>query len=68
MNLAVRGNGEKITRTVNAGWNYTLETEQLGRCIEEGEQPFVSPEFSIRNAELLDQVLAKAGYHRNNES
>lgn len=55
-------NGEKINRTVNARWNYTLETEQLGRCIEEGEKPFVSPEFSIRNAELLDQILAKAGY------
>ena len=58
----ITANGEKITRTVNARWNYTLETEQLGRCIEEGEKPFISPEFSIRNAELLDQILAKAGY------
>ena len=62
LSYEIISNGEKITRTVNAGWNYTLETEQLGRCIEKGEKPFVSPEFSIRNAELMDQVLAKAGY------
>ena len=62
LTYVITANGEKITRTVNARWNYTLETEQLGRCIEEGEKPFISPEFSIRNAELLDQILAKAGY------
>ena len=54
--------GKKITRTVNAKWNYTLEVEQLGRCIEQGEKPFISPEFTVKNAELIDQVLAKAGY------
>lgn len=54
--------GKKITRTVNAKWNYTLEVEQLGRCIEQGEKPFISSEFTVKNAELIDQVLAKAGY------
>ena len=54
--------GETITRTVTAKWNYALEVEQLGRCIENGEKPYITSGFSIKNAELLDQVLAKCGY------
>ena len=54
--------GNKVTRTVNAKWNYTLEVEQLGRCIEQGEMPFISSEFTIKNAELIDQVLAACKY------
>ena len=48
--------------TVDAPHNYMLEIEQLGRCIENGETPHVTPEFSIRNAELLDMVLDRIGY------
>ena len=62
LSYEIISNGEKITRTVNAGWNYTLEVEQLGRCIEEGEKPFITSEFSLKNAELIDQILAKCGY------
>ncbi len=54
--------GKTIERRVNAGQNYTLETAQLGRCIENGEQPHVSPEFSIRNAKLLDRIFEQTGY------
>ena len=54
--------GKKIERKITAKQNYTLESEQLGRCIENGEQPFVSPEFSIRNAQLLDLIFEKIGY------
>lgn len=54
--------GEKIERKVIAPQNYSLETEQLGRAIEDGEAPFITPEFSIRNADLLDQILSKIGY------
>jgi hypothetical protein len=39
-----------------------LEVEQLGRCIEVGEQQHITPEFSIRNAELLDMILKQIGY------
>ena len=45
-----------------AGQNYKLETEQLGRCIEKGEAPHVSEEFSIRNAKVLDVILDQIGY------
>jgi len=55
-------NGETITRTIPTPQNYSLETAQLGRCILYGEKPFISEEFSIRNAKILDQLLAAIGY------
>ena len=48
--------------TINAGHNYMLEVEQLGRCIESGEKPHISEEFSIKNAEVLDKILEQIGY------
>ena len=48
--------------TINAGQNYMLEIEQLGRCIERGEEPHITAEFSIKNAELLDEILKQIGY------
>ena len=55
--------GQKTVRTVNAKQNYALECEQLGRCIENGEAPHVTPEFSIKNAELLDMILDRIGFN-----
>ena len=52
----------KITRSLNARNNYALESEQFGRCIAEGEKPHVTKEFSIRNSEFIDRVLADIGY------
>ncbi len=55
--------GEGVTeRKVSAPQNYSLEVEQLGRCIMGGEKPFITPEFSIKNAELIDKVLKEIGY------
>ncbi len=51
-----------VERTVEVPQNYSLEIEQLSRCILHGEKPFVSPEFSVRNAELMDMVLKQSGY------
>ncbi len=48
--------------SVNTSHNYMLEIEQLGRCIEKGEQQHVTPEFSLKNAELLDRILAQINY------
>ena len=47
---------------VNVGQNYMLEVEQLGRCIENGEVPHISSEFTIKNAEVLDKILSQIGY------
>ncbi len=37
--------------------NYMLEVEQFGRCILQGEKPFVSFEDSINNAKVIDEAL-----------
>lgn len=42
--------------------NYTLEVEQLGRCILEGEKPFVSKDFSKLVADCIDRVLKEINY------
>ena len=51
-----------IERKISAPQNYFLEIEQLNRCILHGEKPFITPEFSIKNAELMDRVFAEIGY------
>ena len=54
--------GVAKTKTVTAPNNYQLEVEQLGRCVRNGEKPFVTPEFSLMVARTLDQVLDKIGF------
>ncbi|MBP5669557.1 MAG: Gfo/Idh/MocA family oxidoreductase [Lachnospiraceae bacterium] len=51
-----------VGRNVFVPHNYCMEVEQLGRCILDGETPHVTPEFSIRNAELMDRLLIEMGY------
>mgnify|MGYP001054981397 FL=1 len=53
---------QKVARTVNAPNNYTLEFEQMGRCILEGEKPHVSNEFSLINSWVMDRALEAIGY------
>ena len=57
--------GEIIERRVSVPQNYSLEIEQMGKCILEGEKPHITPEFSVRNAELIDKVLDEIGYCKN---
>ena len=49
-------------RVVEVPQNYSLEIEQLNRCILYGEAPHVSGTFSMKNADLIDRILAKIGY------
>ena len=49
-------------RRVSVPQNYRLEIEQLGRCILQGDEPRVTAEFSMKNAELMDRVLREIGY------
>lgn len=51
--------GQPDTVIVDCPNNYTLEIEQFGRCITEGEKPLVNPESSLRTAQIIDQVLAQ---------
>ena len=54
--------GKTLERKVHAGQNYALELEQMNRCILYGENPHVTPEFSIANSTLMDAVLKEIGY------
>lgn len=54
--------GKEQIRHIHAPQNYSLEVEQLGRCILNGEKPLVSPDFSIRNSELMDRLLEEIGF------
>lgn len=54
--------GKEEYKTVHAPHNYSLEVEQLGRCITDGEKPFVTEDFSIMNAKVIDMTLAAIGY------
>ena len=51
-----------MEKSVFVPHNYCMEVEQLGRCILGDETPHVTPEFSVRNAELIDRVLREIGY------
>ncbi len=57
----VTGEGE-VVKTIPTRQNYALEVEQLGRCIRGQETPFVSNEFTMRNARTVDKVLKAIGY------
>ncbi len=51
-----------VERKVKVPHNYKLEIEQLGRCITSGEKPHITPEFSLKNARLIDTVLKEIGF------
>lgn len=49
-------------KTVSTPQNYRLEVEQLGRCITDGEDPWISAEFTAANGRLLEKILEQIGY------
>ncbi len=51
-----------VERKVDVPQNYSLELDQLSRCVLFGEKPIITSEFSIKNAELIDSVLKDIGY------
>lgn len=54
--------GEETERKGFAPQNYSLEVQQLCNAIKGSESAYITPEFSIRNAELIDKVLIEIGY------
>ena len=54
--------GKTETKTVSAPNNYRLEIEQLGRCVRNGETPWVTKAFSLRCAGVMDAILSEIGY------
>lgn len=53
-----------VERRIHVPQNYALEVEQFSRCILTGEDPLITPEFSVKNAALLDSILDKIGYYK----
>ena len=51
-----------IERKISVPHNYALELEQLNQCILGNAKPHITPEFSIKNAELMDKVFKEIGY------
>ncbi len=62
MSYTVCVDGKAEVKTVSVPDNYGLEVAQLGRCITDGETPFVSNEFSVMNAKIIDKILVTIGY------
>lgn len=54
-------NEKKTEYTVMCPDNYCLEIEQFGRCILEGEKPYVSKAETLLIAKMLDRMLQDAG-------
>lgn len=52
-----------IERKVTNPHNYSLEIEQMGRCILNEEKPLITEEFSLKNAKIIDTVLSEIGYY-----
>ena len=55
---------EVITRKISVPQNYSLEIAQLNNCILNGDTQHVTPEFSIKNSELMDKVFEEIGYYK----
>lgn len=62
LHYTIVSEGKKTERRILAKQNYSLEIEQFGRCIEAGETPHISKDFSVSNSRLLDIILNKIGY------
>ncbi len=54
--------GDEQVKKVFAPHNYALEIENLSKCVMGLEKPFVSEEFSLKNARLMDRILAEIKY------
>ena len=62
LSYTITVNGETTTRTVQVRNNYALEIEQMNRAIMGEEEIYVTKEFSLRNAKMIDGALASMGY------
>ena len=62
MTYTIIKNGTQTVKTVSVPQNYSLEVEQLGRCITDGEKPHVSREFTIGTLRTVGKILEQIGY------
>ena len=53
---------EIIERNISVPQNYSLEIAQMCKCVSGEDTPFITPEFSIKNAKLMDKIFIEIGY------
>ena len=53
--------GETV-RTIDVPNNYSLEIEQFSKAVRGEEKPYITEDFSVRNASLIDSVLKEIDY------
>ncbi len=63
LSFTISSDKKETVKTAEVRQNYALEVEQLGRCIEQGEKPHISREFSEKNAALMDELFTAMGYN-----
>ncbi len=54
--------GKEIIRKITARQNYALEAEQVNKAVTGMEGLIVTPDFSLKNARLMEEILKKIGY------
>ena len=55
--------GDTVTeRRIEVPNNYSLEIENLSRCVLNNESPHVSSQFSLKNIKLMDRILTEIGF------
>ena len=54
--------GKEEIKKISVPQNYSLEVEQLGKCIAGEAMPTVTKEFSLANARMIDRILKEIGY------
>lgn len=62
LHYTINVDGKIEEKTVFSLQNYRLEIEQFGRCILDGEKPHISELFSVKNARIIDSILAAINY------
>ena len=62
MEYTVTTDGQSVIKTVDVPHNYSLEAQQMGRCILAGEAPHVTEDFSLQVANVTDRMLSAIGF------
>lgn len=62
LSYTIYKSGEVIKREVTAPSNYSIEVQNMCDVINGTAKPHITPEFSLKNMKLIDEVLNKIGY------
>lgn len=63
LSYTVIKDGQAKEKYISARQNYSLEVEQMGRCIRGEETPHVTKEFTLSNLRTLERILKAIEYN-----